>query len=133
MGFLKKNTIAIGKIIASRCKQFPVWEDKPGKKAKKSTCWIRIPTYNVKPPKTVDREAQEMDYPLFIQIFADSTAEALEALDYMIRCGQEEIDAGENRYFWLSSTKHTIRHRLTFEVDLRYNFRVRQEPEEDIL
>lgn len=132
MSIFKKDKVAIGKEIASRCKRYPVWEDNPKKSAKKSAVWIRVPIYSVKPPKHVDREAEDQDYPLFVRIFAETRAGAREALDYMIGCGREEIEAGDKR-FWLYAVKHSVRHSGLFQAELKYIFRVRQIPEEEIL
>lgn len=128
MSILKPGT-AIGKTIASRVKGYPVCEKEPKRKKKIPTCWIRIPTYNVKPPKRVDRGAGEKNYPLFIQIFSETRAELIEAVDHMIRCGYEEIEAGDKR-FWLHAVNIAVQHRAIFRADLKYIFRLRQLPEE---
>ena len=125
MGIFKTGT-TIGKTIAGRVKGFPVGEKKPKKQV---TCWILCPDFRVRPPKVVDKEASEKDYSFSILIFSDTREELHEALDHMIHCGQEEIEAG-NKRFWLHAVKHSVRHRGFFQAELKYIFRVRQLPEE---
>lgn len=128
MSILKPGT-AIGKTIASRVKGFPVWEKEPKRKKKLPTCWIRIPTYNVKPPKQVDSGAAGKNYPLSIQIISETREELIKALNHMINCGLKEIEAGDKR-FWLHAVQHKIQHKTLFRADLKYIFRIRQIPEE---
>lgn len=121
---------AIGKTIAKRVTGFPVWEKEPKKKPKKeSTCWILCPDFRVKAPKVVSKEASEKNYSFSVLIFSETRNECSEALDHMIRCGQEEIEAG-NKRFWLYAVKHSVQHRRLFQAELKYIFRVRQLPEE---
>ena len=129
MGIFKPG-IPIGKTIAKRIKGFPVWEKEPAKKPKKKlTCWILCPDFRVRPPKTVDNEAAKKNYNFSVLIFSDTRGELKEALDHMIRCGYEEIEAG-NKRFWLYAVKHSTQHKALFQAELKYIFRVRQLPEE---
>ncbi len=129
MNILNTDT-AIGKTIAKRVKGFPVWEKEPTKKPKKeSTCWILCPDFRIKAPKVVSKEASEKNHSFSVLIFSDTREELLEALNHMIRCGYEEIEAG-NKRFWLYAVKHSVRHRGLFQAELKYIFRVRQLPEE---
>ena len=129
MQIFPKGT-AIGKTIAGRVRGFRVWEKLPKKMPrKKPTCWILCPDFRVKMPKVVTKAASEKDYNFTVQIFSESRAECSEALDHMIRCGQEDIGAG-NKRFWLNSVTYGIRHQALFKAELTYNFRVRQAPEE---
>jgi len=129
MGILNKGT-AIGKTIAQRVKGFPVWEEVPKKKLKKkATCWILCPDFRVKLPKVISKEATEKSYSFSVSIFSETREELQEALDHMIRCAYEEIEAG-NKRFWLHAVKHSIQHKMLFQAELKYIFRVRQLPEE---
>lgn len=131
MGIFKPGT-AIGKAISKRVEGFPVWEKEPAKKPKTVTCWILCPDFRVKPPKTVDAETGKKYYSFSVMIFSTTRKELAEALDHMIRCGYEEIEAGDKR-FWLHAVKHSIHHTTLFQAKLKYIFRVRQIPEEEIL
>lgn len=124
-----KTGTAIGKTIASRVKGFPVWKELPKKKPKKKpTCWILCPDFRVKAPKVVSSAAAEKDYVLTIEIYSETREEAQRALDHMLRCGKEEIEAG-NKRFWLHATGHSIVRKGLFWVRLTYIFRVRQVPD----
>lgn len=132
MGIFNKGT-NIGKTIAQRVKGFPVWEKEPKKKPKKKpTCWVICPDFRVKTPKVVSKEGSEKDYKLSVQIFSETRKEALAALNHMIRCGKEEIEAG-NKQFWLHCVTYGIQHKALYLVELKYIFRLKQLPEEIIL
>ena len=125
--FLKST--AIGKIIAGRVRDFRVWEKLPKKMPKRMpTCWVICPDFRVKAFKVVTRAISEKDYNFTVQIFSETRAECSKALDHMIRCGQEDIEAG-NRCFWLNAVTYGIRHQALFKAELTYNFRVKQLPE----
>ena len=130
MGIFKPE-IDIGKVIAGRVKGFPVGEKKPKKKArgKDLTCWVICPSFRVKSPKVIDQAEAGKDYSYLIMIYSTTRTEVLKALDYMIRCGKEEIEDG-NKRFWLHATTYGIQHRALFSIELRYTFRVRQIPEQ---
>lgn len=121
-----KRGVNIGKAIAGRVKGFPV---RSGEPKKKSARWIVCPDFRVRPPKKVDSEAGKKDYCFSVLIFSRDHGECLRMLDHMIRCGQEEIEAG-NKRFWLHAVKHKVQHRGFFQAELKYIFRVRQLPEE---
>lgn len=124
-----KTGINIGKAIAGRVKGFPVYNEEPKKKLKRPSCWIICPHFIVKPPKTVSKMAGEKNYNFSVVIFSRTRKVLLEALNHMIRCGYEEIEAG-NKRFWLHAVKHSIRHKALFQAELKYIFRVKQIPEE---
>ena len=131
-----KSGINIGEIIANRVISYPILEKDPKKKRKSKRktqkmppCWIICPDYIVKPPKVIDPEASKKDYNLTVNIFSDTRKERDEALDHMIRCGQEEIEAG-NKRIWLYGSTHSIQRRGFWEAELRYIFRVKKAPEE---
>jgi len=121
-----KRGVNIGKVIAGRVKGFPV---RSGEPKKKPASWIECPDFRVRPPKTVDNEAGKKEYYFSVLIFSRDHGECLKMLDHMIRCGQEEIEAG-NKRFWLHAVKHWVFHRGLFQAELKYIFRVRQLPEE---
>ena len=121
-----KRGVNIGKAIAGRVKGFPVHNGDPKKKPAR---WVVCPDFRVRPPKTVDNEAANKDYSFSVLIFSRDRDECLRMLDHMIRCGQEEIEAG-NKRFWLHAVKQSVRHRGNFQAELKYIFRVRQVPEE---
>lgn len=126
-----KMGVNIGKAIAGRVKGFPVGNKKPKKKprGKSQTCWIACPDFKVKPPKIVSREAAEKNYSFSVFISSETRKELLEALNHMIRCAYEEIEAG-NKRFWLHAVSHKLQHKGLFQAELKYIFRVRQIPEE---
>ena len=129
MSILKPGT-PIGKIITKRVTDFSVWEKEPAKKPKKGlTCWILCPDFRARAPKVVSKEASEKNYSFSVLIFSRTREELHKALDHMIRCGYEEIEAGDKR-FWLYAVKHSFQHRALFRAELKYIFRVRQLPEE---
>jgi len=130
MGIFKPG-VNIGKAIAGRVKGFPVGEKKPKKKRRgdSHSCWILCPSFHMKPPKKISREAAEKDHNYSIFIFSESSKERDEALNHMIRCGQEEIEAG-NKRFWLHAVNYKLQHKALFQAELKYIFRVRQIPEE---
>lgn len=128
MKIFPKGT-AIGKTIAGRVQGFHVWEKLPKKMPKrKPTCWILCPDFRAKAPKVVTQPAGEKDYNFTVQIFSETRAECIKALDHMIRCGQENIEAGDKR-FWLNAVTYGIQHQALFKAELTYNFRVRQIPD----
>lgn len=129
MSIFKPGT-PIGKMIAKRVTGFSVWEKEPVKKLKKElTCWILCPDFKARAPKVVSKEAGEKNYSFSVLIFSKTRKELQEALDHMIRCAYEEIEAG-NKRFWLYAVKHSFQHRALFRAELKYIFRVRQLPEE---
>lgn len=129
MQILKTGT-AIGKTIAKRVEGFRVWEEMPKKMPKKKlTCWILCPDFRVKAPKVLSPAAAEKDYIFTVEIYSDTREEAQRALDHMIRCGNEEIEAG-NKRFWLHATGYSTVHKGLYWIRLTYIFRVRQLPEE---
>jgi len=77
----------------------------------------------------VSKEASEKNYSFSVLIFSYTREELHRALDHMIRCGYEEIEAGDKR-FWLYAVKHSFQHKALFQAELKYIFRVRQIPEE---
>jgi hypothetical protein len=128
MQIFPKGT-AIGKIIMKRVKGFPIWHELPKKKPKrKLSCWIICPDFRVKAPKVISEEMTKKDHLLTIEIYSETREEAKRALDYMINCGKEEIEAG-NKRFWLHATGHSMVHKGLFWVRLTYIFRVRQLPD----
>ena len=129
MGIFKTGT-PIGRTMAKRVKSFPVWEETPKKKPKKRpTCWILCPDFRATAPKVVSKEAGEKSYGFTVQIFSETREELHKALNHMIRCGQEEIEAG-NKRFWLHAVNYSLQHSGLFQAKLKYIFRVRQLPEE---
>lgn len=134
--------INIGKTIADRVKGYLVLKKElkkrirkvksgvKNKPKKRPPCWIICPSFIVEPPKRVtSKEQLEKEYPLTVTIYGETRKERDEALDYMIRCGQEEIEAGDKR-FWLYGFKQSVRRRGFWEAELKYFFRVKQVPEE---
>lgn len=126
-----KPGVNIGKAIADRVQGFPVGEKRPKKKpkGKSHTCWIICHSFKVKPPKLIDKTASEKSYSFSVFIYGETRQEVLKALNHMIRCGYEEIEVGDKR-FWLYAVKHSVQHRALFQAELKYIFRVYQIPEE---
>ena len=132
--------INVGEIIASRIRGYPYMEEEPKKRVRKGKpkkkpkkgppCWIICPSLIVQPPKILNtREQREKNYCLTVNIYSETRKERDEALDHMIRCGQEEIEAG-NKRIWLHGSMHSIQRRGFWEAELKYNFRVKKAPEE---
>jgi len=92
-------------------------------------CWIVCPHFIMQPPKVVDLEAGRKEHYYTVQIFSEKRQERDEMLDHMIRCGQEEIEAGDKR-IWLHAVKHSTGRAAFFQAGLKYIFRVKQAPEE---
>jgi hypothetical protein len=116
----------IGKVLAGRVKDFPTFLKEPKKKPAR---WAVCPDFTVRPPRVVSKEASEKNYRFSVLIYSSDREDCLEMLDHMIRCGQEEIESG-NKRFWLYAVKHSIRQSGLFQAELTYIFRVRQVPEE---
>ena len=132
--------INVGEVIASRIKGYLYMEKEPKvrvrkkklkRKPKKSpSCWIICPSLIVQPPRVIStREQREKNHCLVVNIYSDTRKERDEALNHMIRCGQEEIEAGSKR-IWLYGVRHSIQRRGFWEAELSYIFRVKKAPEE---
>lgn len=127
---ISKTGVNIGKAVAGRVRDFPVYNEEPKKKPKKQpTCWAICPDFRVRPPEAVDNEAGKKDYSFSILIFSETRKERDDALDHMIRCAQKEI-ATEDKRFWLYAVDYSLHHTVLFQAKLKYIFRVRQLPEE---
>lgn len=128
--------VNIGKAIADRIRGYPVLEKeikrRPREKTKRKprkrpACWIVCPNFIARPPKTMSRGAGEKPYSFSVLILSETRKERDEALGHMIRCGQEEIKAG-NKRFWLHAVEYGLQHSALFRAELKYIFRLRQSP-----
>lgn len=120
--------VNIGKTMAGRVVDFPVFRKEP---KKKSPRWVEVPDFTVKPPKKIGPDEEQRDYSFKILIFSEDRGELRSMLDYMIGLGAEEIET-DRAIFWLHAVQHSV-HRVRgknlFQANLGYIFRVKPVPE----
>jgi len=129
MALLRKKE-NIGRLIAARIGEYPVFKKDPKKEPRR---WIVFPEFKVRLPRLpIPREESERNYEHAVTAFAENRKAADGMLDYLIQIGKGAVDI-KGRRLWLHATKRSIMHakgRPLFRVDLTYIFRIEEIREE---
>lgn len=121
--------VNIGKGISDTIEDYPTYIHNPQTvPPQHRDCYIHCPYTKVSPFFFIDGYtlmSKATDYCCTLTIYSETRAKRDEALDYVIRCAQEELQPPGKFKFWLYAVKISRTKKGSFQATVKYYLRVK--------